>query len=333
MNVTIDDFVQARNYTRANRAASDIWWIVLHDMEAAEKTGTAEAVAEMFRTTTRQASAHYNVDVDSIIQSVKDKDVAWAAKNANRHGLHIEHAGFASQSRGDWTDSYSRAMLARSAKLVAAKCLEYNIPVVRLGVEDLQAGRKGLTDHATVSKWSEKYGLGSSGHYDPGPNFPWDVYLAMVKAEVDALKGKPKTKSQIRRIAAAVGVVAAIFAGITQIPDPAPAPKPTPTATATAKPTGTPGVKTPTPTPSKTVKPTAKPTLRVPFRGEVGPGDYNAKVGRIQSRLKTLGYYKGRVDRDFGPKTKAAVIAFQKANKIKADGYVGPVTWRALFTY
>ena len=46
--------------------------------------------------------------------------------------------------------------------------------------------------------------------------------------------------------------------------------------------------------------------------------------------LNALGYDCGSVDGIFGSKTKAAVMAFQKANGLGADGIVGPLTWGKL---
>lgn len=56
---------------------------------------------------------------------------------------------------------------------------------------------------------------------------------------------------------------------------------------------------------------------------------YNIK--QYQTRLKELGYDVGTVDGEYGPKTKAAVIAFQRSKGVDADGIVGPRTWELLF--
>ena len=41
-------------------------------------------------------------------------------------------------------------------------------------------------------------------------------------------------------------------------------------------------------------------------------------------------YLEIRVDGDFGPKTKATVIEFQRENNLTPDGIVGPITWDCL---
>jgi len=54
---------------------------------------------------------------------------------------------------------------------------------------------------------------------------------------------------------------------------------------------------------------------------------------QIQRALKSAGFYDGPIDGKIGPKTKAAVLAFQKANGLKADGIVGKRTAAALNKY
>jgi peptidoglycan hydrolase-like protein with peptidoglycan-binding domain len=46
----------------------------------------------------------------------------------------------------------------------------------------------------------------------------------------------------------------------------------------------------------------------------------------VQQSLKLLGYDPGVVDGTDGPHTRAAVKAFQAAEKLGADGIVGPKT-------
>ncbi len=50
----------------------------------------------------------------------------------------------------------------------------------------------------------------------------------------------------------------------------------------------------------------------------------------LQTILQRLGYYSGRVQGYYDAATRAAVIAFQTANAISADGVVGPVTFHKI---
>ncbi len=59
-------------------------------------------------------------------------------------------------------------------------------------------------------------------------------------------------------------------------------------------------------------------------------GSEGTEVVVLQSRLITLGYLGGSADGKFGRDTKSAVIAFQKANNLKADGIAGEQTLAAL---
>lgn len=58
--------------------------------------------------------------------------------------------------------------------------------------------------------------------------------------------------------------------------------------------------------------------------------DSGAQVSELQRRLINLGYFDGPATGFFGSQTQAAVINFQQANGIAADGIVGRRTAEAL---
>lgn len=168
-------YVRARYFNATNGRKIDL--IVIHDMEAPETNDRAEVVARWFAgSTSPQASAHYCVDDDSIVQCVLDKDIAWHAPGANSNGIGIEHAGYAAQRTDQWADAYSSAELDLSAKLTRMLCEKYQIPVEYVDVAGLKAGRRGITTHLNVSLAFKK-----SDHSDPGPNFPMAHYIELVR--------------------------------------------------------------------------------------------------------------------------------------------------------
>lgn len=59
-------------------------------------------------------------------------------------------------------------------------------------------------------------------------------------------------------------------------------------------------------------------------------GSKGEQVETLQRLLNSLGYPCGDVDGIFGTKTKAALVMFQKGEKLEADGVVGKLTWGAL---
>lgn len=154
------------------RRASDIRHVVLHSTEG----GTARSVAQFFASTA-QASTQLVVDDAGCYRCVPDLVKPWGAPGVNTSGLHTEHCGYAKWTRAEWLIHLS--MLRISAQHTARWCWQYGIPRRYVGGLALRLGRKGITTHADASKAFGTVG----GHTDPGPGFPRDLYLDMVKDE------------------------------------------------------------------------------------------------------------------------------------------------------
>lgn len=55
-------------------------------------------------------------------------------------------------------------------------------------------------------------------------------------------------------------------------------------------------------------------------------------VAELQDRLRTLGFFAGKIDGVFGPSTDAAVREFQRAMNLEPNGTVTPDTWLRMAT-
>jgi len=82
-------------------------------------------------------------------------------------------------------------------------------------------------------------------------------------------------------------------------------------------------------------KPGAKPTPAKPggaqeSAGIVRMGCVGAQVKLLQNKLKEHGHSPGAIDSEFGPKTLAALKAFQRQHHLEVDGIAGAATWGAL---
>lgn len=81
----------------------------------------------------------------------------------------------------------------------------------------------------------------------------------------------------------------------------------------------------------ETIPPTAQPQIadkKLPVTKEKGDRDRD-----IQRALKNAGFYTGAIDGKIGPRTKNAIMEFQKAKALVPDGKVGPKTWAELEKY
>lgn len=182
----VNSIARSPNFDNSGTYERKSKWIVLHTMETAEHGSIAENIgAGWFTREEAQASAHYCADNDSIVQCVNEGDYAWASgMTGNSYSVQIEMAGRASQSRAEWLDDYSRAMLERVAALVADICTRQGIPARVLTDAQVAAGEPGITTHAALARVFRE-----TDHTDPGPNFPWDYFMERVQAHLGGTGG------------------------------------------------------------------------------------------------------------------------------------------------
>lgn len=157
--------------------------IIIHVTVNAPGT-PAENVAE-YQLNTRSGSYHELTDtsIKHLIENTPDW-LTWSSGNyGNDIGWHRSFVMWGSETRAQWLQ-YD-AMLREAAKRDAEKCIEFNIPPVKLTAADLRAGKRGFTGHLeTGQAW------GGTDHVDPGTGFPWDIYLGYVRDYINGTNTK-----------------------------------------------------------------------------------------------------------------------------------------------
>ena len=151
----------------------------------ASAKGRAVSTARYFQSRSSGGSAHYVVDIGETVQCLREDVIAWhAPPNPKSLGIEICADGGSASSfknpkvrytRAQWLSPQVWPAVARAAALTRQLCTKYGIPMVKLTPADLKAGKKGICGHVDVSN-----AFHQSDHDDPGPDFPWDRFMAAV---------------------------------------------------------------------------------------------------------------------------------------------------------
>lgn len=194
-------FIQASKHGPASNLP--VTRIVIHGTVSPCRDGQARATAAYFQAVKRSASAHYVVDPGEVVQCVSEATVAYHAP-PNAHSIGIELCDPQTGSGARWADAAHEAMLVRAAALVRTLCAKHNIPVAHIGPSQLVAGGRGICGHVDVTNaWHQ------TTHVDPGPDFPWDHFLSLVRGNTTVQEDDmPYTPEQIGE-AAGSGVLGA----------------------------------------------------------------------------------------------------------------------------
>ncbi|MFD7526940.1 N-acetylmuramoyl-L-alanine amidase [Streptomyces sp. NPDC059849] len=145
------------NWRRADRPDDyTIDRVVIHVTQ-----GSYQSAVKVFQDPGHGAAAHYVVRKDGhVTQMIRELDVAFHAGNRsyNERSVGIEHEGFV-----DRPQDFTAAMYGASARLTAAICGRYGMPV----------DREHIVGHVEVP---------GTDHSDPGEHWDWDRYLKLVRA-------------------------------------------------------------------------------------------------------------------------------------------------------
>jgi N-acetyl-anhydromuramyl-L-alanine amidase AmpD len=178
-----------RSYTPGR--TRQVQYVVIHTTEGGEGPTAAEDGAAYDKRRTDGVSTHLFIDQDSAVQEVPFGDRAHAARfHGNEIGIQVELCGRAGQTWAQWHDAASAAELRIAAVEVAAICRRFDLPARHMSIAEVRAAYyardgarpKGICAHNDVTG---AYPEDGGTHFDPGPNYPWNEFLAMVQAELE----------------------------------------------------------------------------------------------------------------------------------------------------
>jgi hypothetical protein len=102
--------------------------------------------------------------------------VGWHCGNGNQVGIGLEVVGYARYSFAEWTTGDQFAAVRLDAKRAAEVAAAKGIPLRWLSLSQIRNGERGFCTHADISAT-----LGGTNHTDPGPGFPYAIFMQMVQ--------------------------------------------------------------------------------------------------------------------------------------------------------
>jgi hypothetical protein len=126
------------------------------------------------------------VDPGEIVSCLRENVVGYhAPPNTGSVGIELCDPQKGPESR--WDDEDHRGMLRLAADLVRRVAARWDVPLRRLTVADLKAGRRGICGHVDVSR-----AFGQTDHTDPGSGFPWGEFMHVVNGDDPSPTPKPQ---------------------------------------------------------------------------------------------------------------------------------------------
>lgn len=167
----------------SSRNGANVRLIAIHTAEGAR---TKESLGNYFNSGVA-ASSHVGIDAGGSQLYVDYSRAAWTLRSGNPISDNAELCAFARWTRAQWLGTATvdgcvnpRRMLENAAAWTRDRCNARGIPKVKLSPADVRAGKAGVIGHVD---WT--LGMSDGSHTDPGPNFPWDVFMGMVNGNTE----------------------------------------------------------------------------------------------------------------------------------------------------
>lgn len=184
-----------KSWDNTNRTSVQL--IVIHTTEGSEHGQSAEDGAAYDQRRTDGTSTHFFHDSNSTVQCVHTADQAHAARTqGNKRGIQHELCADAADT---WNDDYHQAVLRQAARQCARDAKKWGIPIKKLNPDQVAAGTKGFCGHADVTY---AFPQDNGTHTDPGKNFPWSQFLAMVTEEAEEPMSYETFKDNAKKLCA-----------------------------------------------------------------------------------------------------------------------------------
>lgn len=181
-----------RSYTSGRKMPVKV--MAVHHTAGSEGPSSAENGAAYDKTRTDGTSTHAFADSNSVAVEVTDDDRAHHARaHGNEIAIGLELCGTL-QTRAQWLDAASLPTLRGGAMFSAEKVAKFGLAIRRLSVAEVRAAYfnsvssrpAGFAGHADITA---AFPEDNGDHTDPGPYFPWDVFLGYVAEETKKLIG------------------------------------------------------------------------------------------------------------------------------------------------
>lgn len=180
----------------SSRNGAKVIWVAIHTTEGIMD---ADDLGYYWQRIT-SASSHAGCDNTKTRTYIDPQYASWTLLNGNSKSVNMEICGWAKWTREEWLGA-QKGRLIQAANWARQMCDKFGIPKKYIGSAGVARGEAGIIGHVDYTN-----GAKDGNHWDPGPGFPWDVFIQLVqeggKSEMSAEDAYNGVASMLKDMAA-----------------------------------------------------------------------------------------------------------------------------------